>query len=87
MRRRSLRRARKVLQESIQRGKVGATAKNDQHVNAGQGDLFSQTTVSSGASAGNISLATTGSYQDFAVCIFFKKVFFFPHFHFTSIVL
>ncbi|XP_025096638.1 protein regulator of cytokinesis 1-like isoform X3 [Pomacea canaliculata] len=44
MRRRSLRRARKVLQESIQRGKVGATAKNDQHVNAGQGDLFSQTT-------------------------------------------
>lgn len=35
---------------------------------------FSQTTVSSGCNTntglgGNISLASTGSYQDFAVCI------------------
>ncbi|KAK7508500.1 hypothetical protein BaRGS_00000066 [Batillaria attramentaria] len=61
-RRRSLRQARKVLQESMQRnsaskkgaGKNGAT------------ELFSQTTVSSGASIGNVSIATMGSYQDFA---------------------
>ena len=69
-RRRSLRQARRYLQESMQNancsnsrsGKKKAAARTNP-------DLFSQTTVSSGASIGNVSLGTMGSYHEFAVCI------------------
>ena len=47
---------------NIRNGKKKAAARTNP-------DLFSQTTVSSGASIGNVSLGTMGSYHEFAVCI------------------
>lgn len=65
-RRRSLRQARKVLQESVQRNCANIKRGGGDSNNVAGAELFSQTTVSSGASVGNVSIATMGSYQDFA---------------------
>ena len=72
-RRRSSRLARKILGE-----------RND---GTNQTNVFSQTTLSSNCNAnplgGDISLASTGSYQDFAVCTFVVFSLPFLVFHFT----
>ncbi|KAK7110254.1 hypothetical protein V1264_014161 [Littorina saxatilis] len=68
-RRRSLRQARKHLQESMQNNNTSRSGKKKGPATATPGahpDMFSQTTVSSGASVNNVSLATTGSYHEFA---------------------